>query len=112
MSINFDCVHSLIKEDKDIIFSGTSSNGNNETEYYEYNIYGITITFSVRKKNIEASNNQCQKYCNIIDDGDFYTTLNTSAKKIKILLDNIDKCIIKNKLNGCKFEKEECFKKK
>lgn len=113
MSVNFDCIRSFIEaeKDNDIKVKGFTPHNSNEYSYYEYVVYGKLIIFTVKLKSDTASKNDCIKYCDIIELSDLESELNKSPNLLKDKIkDNIGKCIIKNKLNGCDFEKEECKK--
>lgn len=110
MSINFDCIHSILKNHQDVEKLYQYPSLDKLTIYYEYHIYGNTITFTV--KNISKNDDiECKKYCHIIEDSDFNTVLKENLNKLKNILENYNDCIIQNAIDGCKFEKEECFKK-
>lgn len=109
MSIYFDCIHSILKNHQDVEKPYKYFSRDNLTIYYEYHIYGNTITFTV--KNISKNDDiECKKYCHIIEDSDFNTVLKENLNKLKNILENYNDCIIQNAIDGCKFEKEECFK--
>lgn len=109
MSINFDCIHSILKNHQEVKNPHQYSSIDNLTIYYEYHIYGNTITFTV--KNISKNDNiECKKYCHIIEQSDFDTVLKEHPNKLKNILGDYNDCIIQNIVVGCEFKKEECFK--
>ncbi|KLI19486.1 hypothetical protein [Brachyspira hyodysenteriae] len=113
MNVNFDCIRSSIERENDnnIKVIGVTSSNSNGYSYYEYVVYNKIITFTIKLKSDTANNIDCIKYCDIIQKSDLDNELNKSPNLLKDKINNnIDKCIIKNNLNGCQFEKEECKK--
>lgn len=113
MDINFDCIRYFIEKENDnnVKVIGITHSDSNGYSNYEYVVYGKIITFTIKQKSDIANNIDCIKYCDIIKKSDLDSELNKSPNLLKDKLrDDGNKCVIKNNLNGCQFEKEKCKK--
>lgn len=108
MFINFNCILSILEKSDKVKLLYVSDSLDKTRKLYTFLIKGVedSFTFSTRKD----YRTKCCKYCDIIQQSEITYILEEHSNSLKNILKEYNQCIIENELNGCQFEKEECFK--
>ena len=110
MLINFDCILSILEKSEQIKLISSDKNLDGSLKLYTFYIKerNDNVIFSIKNKN--NYDIECCKYCEVIGKSDIEYLIEEHSGILKAILKDYRECIIQNKINGCKFNKDDCFK--